>query len=257
MKFVILFASAALGFLPVQASIFGDWEPPASNDVRSPCPMLNALANHGILPRDGKDITEEDTIAALGTGLNFDTELSRTLYKFAISTNPMPNATIYSLDHLSRHNIVEHDASLSRPDAYFSNQAVFNQTIFDETKSYWTLPVVDLRQAALSRLARVQTSRNENPNFTLNEQNGLTEVALFLSVIGDFTTATAIKSNLEYFFENERLPVELGWNRPLNVFTSSDLDNMVQRVVQATEEVSGGASKLRRGRRIVGTHPGF
>ncbi|KAI0595063.1 Chloroperoxidase [Biscogniauxia sp. FL1348] len=257
MKSVILFALATLGFLPIQARIFGDWKSPGSNDVRSPCPMLNTLANHGILPRDGKDITEEDTIAALGTGLNFDAELSRSLHKVAITTNPMPNATIYSLDHLSRHNIVEHDASLSRSDAYFSDPAVFNRTIFDETKSYWTSPVVDLRQAALSRLARVKTSRNEDPNFTLNEENGLTEVALFLSVIGDFTTATAIKSNLEYFFENERLPVQLGWTRPDNVFTNSDLDNMVQRVVQATEEVSGGASKLRRGRRIAGIHPGI
>jgi len=27
------------------------------NDSRSPCPALNALANHGYLPRDGKNIS--------------------------------------------------------------------------------------------------------------------------------------------------------------------------------------------------------
>ncbi|KAI5925297.1 Chloroperoxidase [Camillea tinctor] len=257
MKLAILSVSAALGFLPVQADIFGNWKAPSATDVRSPCPMLNALANYGILPRDGKNITEEDTIEALGTALNFDIELSRTLYGFAISTNPTPNATIYSLDNLGRHNIVEHDASLSRSDAYFSDPSVFNQTIFDETKSYWTLPIVDLRQAAMSRLARVRTSQRDDPNFVLNEKFGLTEVALFLSIIGDYTTATAMRSNLEYFFENDRLPIEFGWNRPLTVFTSADLDAMVQRVAQATEEVSGEDSRLRRGCRKTAKQPGL
>ncbi len=35
------------------------YQAPGPNDSRSPCPALNALANHGYLPRDGKDITPE------------------------------------------------------------------------------------------------------------------------------------------------------------------------------------------------------
>ena len=35
------------------------YQVPGPNDSRSPCPALNALANHGYLPRDGKDITPE------------------------------------------------------------------------------------------------------------------------------------------------------------------------------------------------------
>jgi hypothetical protein len=37
----------------------GQWpsfEPAKEGDSRSPCPALNAMANHGILPRDGKNI---------------------------------------------------------------------------------------------------------------------------------------------------------------------------------------------------------
>jgi hypothetical protein len=32
------------------------YEPPGPNDSRSPCPALNALANHGYISRDGKNI---------------------------------------------------------------------------------------------------------------------------------------------------------------------------------------------------------
>ncbi|KAI1503717.1 Chloroperoxidase [Biscogniauxia marginata] len=259
MKLSILFASATFNFISVWGDLHENWEPPRLGDVRSPCPMLNTLANHGILPRDGKDITENDTINALGTGLNFEEELSRSLHQIAITTNPTPNATMFSLDHLSRHNIIEHDASLSREDAYFGDPAVFNHTVFDETRAFWTGPIVDLRMAALSRLARLETSKVRNPSFTLNEQQeqlGLTEDALYLSVIGDITTATALKSQLEYFFENERLPFKLGWSKP-HALSSSDIANMLERVVHATEEVSEEVSRLRRRRSTIGIHPVF
>ena len=35
------------------------YQPPGPDDSRSPCPALNALANHGYLPRDGKNIPPE------------------------------------------------------------------------------------------------------------------------------------------------------------------------------------------------------
>jgi hypothetical protein len=81
--------------------------------VRGPCPMLNSLANHGYLPRDGKNITLNITIDALGTAFNIDEELAEFLYDEAIATNPSyPNATEFSLANLVRHNILEHDSSL-------------------------------------------------------------------------------------------------------------------------------------------------
>jgi hypothetical protein len=48
--------------LPSYDWIIGhDWVPSVlvANSSRSPCPMLNTLANHGYLPRDGKNITKE------------------------------------------------------------------------------------------------------------------------------------------------------------------------------------------------------
>jgi len=74
--------------------------------------MLNTLANHGFLPHDGKNIDRNRTLYALNTGLNMTEELASFLFDFAVGTNPTPNATTWSLDNLSRHNVLEHDASL-------------------------------------------------------------------------------------------------------------------------------------------------
>ncbi|KAI9595483.1 hypothetical protein BDF19DRAFT_442116 [Syncephalis fuscata] len=47
-----------------------DWHPlpfkKAENGARSPCPLLNTLANHGYLPRDGRNINSKALNSALG-----------------------------------------------------------------------------------------------------------------------------------------------------------------------------------------------
>ena len=47
----------------------GDWQQPGPNDIRGPCPGLNALANHGFLPRDGKNIHITDIVTAMNDHL--------------------------------------------------------------------------------------------------------------------------------------------------------------------------------------------
>lgn len=74
--------------------------------------MLNALANHGYLPRSGKNISEESTVHALVSILNIQSDVAEGLFKNALTTVPDEKATTFSLTDLSRHNIIEHDASL-------------------------------------------------------------------------------------------------------------------------------------------------
>ncbi|KAI0387996.1 Chloroperoxidase [Hypomontagnella monticulosa] len=261
MKLTLLFITSIIGSVPALADLYKDWEQPRPGDVRAPCPMLNTLANHGFLPHDGKDITEDDTVKALGTALNFDEEISKLMHKFAVSTNPAANATTYNLDHLSRHNVLEHDASLSRVDAYFGNQAIFNKTVFDQTRSYWKGPILDLNESVRARLARLETSNATNPTFALSDlakSFGLGEIAAYLAVLGDITSATAVKARIEYFFainatEHERLPTKLGWTKP-NVLSKADFTDMLQRVMNATEEVSGGAVKFPKRSGIASLH---
>ncbi len=65
--------------------------------VRGPCPMMNTLANHGYLPRDGRNITKPNAVHALTTALNFNTSLAELMFEQAIIANPEPNATFFTL----------------------------------------------------------------------------------------------------------------------------------------------------------------
>ena len=50
----------------------GDYQPPNATDLRSPCPVVNAFANHGLIPRDGRNVRAEELNAAmneLGLGI--------------------------------------------------------------------------------------------------------------------------------------------------------------------------------------------
>ncbi|RAL12605.1 peroxidase family protein [Aspergillus homomorphus CBS 101889] len=222
------------------------WSPAGTNDVRSPCPMLNTLANHGILPHDGKDITEQQTIDALYKALSIDEQLARSLHQQALTTNPQPNATTFSLNHLSRHNILEHDASLSRQDFYFGNNHDFDQAVFDETRSYWIFPIIDIKAAATARQARINTSKANNPTHTLSslaQAVSLAESSAYIIVFGNKWAGTVRRSLIEYFFENERLPIELGWMKSKDNITTNDVITMAQRIANATVAIGEGLLK--------------
>ncbi|PQE18971.1 sterigmatocystin biosynthesis peroxidase stcC protein [Rutstroemia sp. NJR-2017a WRK4] len=247
------------------------WQAPTKDAVRGPCPMLNSLANHGYLPRNGKDITLNITIDALGTALNIDPVLSEYLYDEAITTNPdYPNATVFSLANLVTHDILEHDASLSRVDYYFGNPQPFNQAIFDQTRSHWTADIITVTMAANARYARVQTSNKTNPTFGLSELGsafGYGESAAYIGLLGDKTSGTVRKNIVEYLFaspavaeprtyvlftENERLPTELGWHKVTETFTFDNLLDLMDRIMALTPGVGINATEsaavARRGR---------
>ncbi|KAI0138289.1 Chloroperoxidase [Pestalotiopsis sp. NC0098] len=234
---------------PAALADFGTWSPPGPDDVRAPCPMLNSLANHGFLPHDGKDITLDITTAALGDALNVDKSLSQFLHDKAVSTNPTPGATTFSLDDLSNHNILEHDASLSRADFYWGDDHTFNETVFNETRSYWTNETVTVEMAAAARLARVDTSMATNPTYSMSDlgnEFSLGETAAYIIALGDRDDATVPKSFVEYLFENERLPLDLGWVRPDELIDLDDVQDMLFRVIDATDSDAEMAEKLRR-----------
>ncbi|KAK7996584.1 hypothetical protein PG989_004624 [Apiospora arundinis] len=199
---------------------------------------MNALANHGYLPHDGRDIERDTLLDALEEAVNFDRPLSDFFFQGALETVPVANATRLSLHHLSKHNAIEHDGSLSRPDAFFStHQDVFDPTVFAEARSYWPDPVITLRQVAAARLARVRTANRTNPAFELSKFGttvSLTEQAIYMVALGDVAAGTVRREYVEYFFENERLPFELGWEKSKFAITQKHLDGMVGRVAAET-----------------------
>lgn len=74
--------------------------------------MLNALANHGFLPRDGYNITQEMTETVFLNILNIHPALARKQFQFGLTSVDSPNATAFSLADIRNHNKTEHDGSM-------------------------------------------------------------------------------------------------------------------------------------------------
>lgn len=96
---------------PSGADVSGFPPPNSAANHRSPCPALNSLANHGYLPRDGKNLTPELIRNAIVDVFNVDETLAERL------TRPLPQQL--TLADLSVHGFIEHDASLVHDDTYF------------------------------------------------------------------------------------------------------------------------------------------
>ncbi|KAI0554288.1 Chloroperoxidase [Xylaria curta] len=212
MKFVtLLFPAIVLGAYP-----YGTFKPEDPTDTRGVCPMLNTLANHGFLPRNGRNINQNQTVQGLYDALNIDQEFGQKLFNAGRLANPMPNATTFNLDHINRHDFFEHDGSLSRQDAYFGQWSRFNQTVWNWTMAYYTGDLLDVQIVANARAQRHMRSNLTNPEYKLSELGyrfSVGEQALILSVIGDKITRTCPKKFVDYLFRNERFPYSIGWKK--------------------------------------------
>ncbi len=108
----------------VAAFPVGEWHPAGPGDHRSPCPGLNALANHGYINRNGRNITRNDIEAAAykALGVGYDVTAIATI-NAQIAAEIFPNGVMSSLWALNAtHNVIEHDASLSRNDKYLGKK---------------------------------------------------------------------------------------------------------------------------------------
>ncbi|RAK90419.1 hypothetical protein BO79DRAFT_226781 [Aspergillus costaricaensis CBS 115574] len=60
-----------------------EFHPAGAGDLRSPCPVLNALANHGIISCDGRNITAnqlKDALKYIGVGIDIRLGLVNSAY---------------------------------------------------------------------------------------------------------------------------------------------------------------------------------
>lgn len=91
----------------------------------------------------------------------------------------------------------------SRSDAFFGNNHVFNQTVFDYTKAWWTAETLTPMMLANSKLARQLQSRADNPEYRFTEsveEFSLGEVTAPVIAFGDLATGEVPRALVEYFF---------------------------------------------------------
>ncbi|TFY79194.1 heme-thiolate peroxidase [Hericium alpestre] len=188
----------------------GKWPefvPPGEGDSRCSCPALNAMANHGIIPRDGRNIRFRDLTAAIRHTYNFAPTFCIFVprYMAQILDRSYVSGTL-DLEDVDVHNGIEHDASLTREDAFFlPSQSQPSPSRVQELLACASGPALPPsvmpvkpseadaklnlnRSLTLADLARLTSkrraeSRKHNPQFSLStfhKMFGSSKCALFL-----------------------------------------------------------------------------
>ncbi|KAF7304533.1 HEME-HALOPEROXIDASE domain-containing protein [Mycena chlorophos] len=228
------FASLALlSFVAVAVAFsepFGhQYQKPGPNDSRSPCPGLNALANHGYLPRNGQNITVPQILEASLEGFNFDWAVLLSVAKQGLLTRTDKGSeTNMSLEPLVLHNLIEHDTSFSRSDYQngTGDALHFNETIYSVmANSNPGSDYYNTTSTAHVMYLRLEYSKATNPTL-INTDKEVTgraaTAALALTSMGNATTGVAPKKFVDILYREERLPFLEGW-KPSPVLITGEL----------------------------------
>jgi len=181
-----------------------EYHPPVEGDSRSACPMLNAMANHGILPHDGKNITFKDLNTKVRQTFNFAPSFCFFVPKFAADFLERSYWTgSFDLAELNMHapNAIEHDGSLTRQDvALVPDQGKPDLKLVDELlkEATGTMPdgsprltIPDLSRALSKRRYWAKKTNGEySESFFHNffgSSNSATMLTLFAGSIADLT----------------------------------------------------------------------
>ncbi|KAJ7510116.1 hypothetical protein B0H11DRAFT_1900485 [Mycena galericulata] len=214
--------------------------PPKPTDLRGPCPALNALANHGYLPRNGQNITIRNVLQVSQDVYNIDPALLIGVAKLGLLTSNEPDS--FTLDDLKLHGTIEFDASLSRGDFATGDNTHFNETIFSTLAN--SNPGVDYYNVT-------SAGQRTNPNLTNTDKEiGFRSFtfALTLAVFGNVTTGVTPKNFVQIWFREERLPFAEGWQRPASTLDPASVTALTGAVQEASNwSTSGGCPYIRSG----------
>ncbi|KAJ5855615.1 Chloroperoxidase [Penicillium soppii] len=222
-----------------------EYHPALPTDSRSPCPGLNALANHAYLPRSGKNIDLATLRNAVHDAYNYIPTSFDGAFAQAVSFNltTTGNASTFHLFDLARHDDIEFDGSLSRNDIYFGDDVHFDINVWTPVAHnlnlYDTLgpennQYVTVETAARARAARVKEAQRVNPSFNASANQIMGSpgtTALYLTTLWDDNVSAAPKAWVRAFFEEERIPFLEGFGHSVIPRTEANFTEMTKRVL--------------------------
>ncbi|KZT08139.1 chloroperoxidase-like protein [Laetiporus sulphureus 93-53] len=152
--------------------LWPQYVPPTPTDSRSSCPALNAMANHGILPHSGRNISFRQLNTAIHTTYNFSPTFCFFVPNYAAGMlNKNYWTDTFDLEDIDVHNCIEHDASLTREDSYLvADQTKPSKQLVEALLASATGPGGALTAADLSRYSgkRRMDARRTNGQFSMS-----------------------------------------------------------------------------------------
>ncbi|EJF61120.1 Cloroperoxidase [Dichomitus squalens] len=224
--------------------------PATPGDSRSPCPALNALANHGYLPRDGRNVTASQLITAIEQQYKLDAAFTQTLVYGGLAKCGHWDGLSCKLDlhDLAKHNVIEHDGSLVHDDT--APGETFAPTRVDPDLLHQLLDTSDSDFLTLHDLCQAQVTRQDasRPIGSVPAVVSKGELDLIYEVFGIVPgskeaseTATnggklvVPKSYLKQWLGQERLPD--GWKGPVNAITLTSLVSHIHQIGGIEKEI--------------------
>ncbi|KAI0767454.1 chloroperoxidase-like protein [Fomes fomentarius] len=224
---------------------------PQQGDSRCSCPALNAMANHGILPHSGRNISFKQLSDVVRRTYNFAPTFCFFVPKYAADMlNRSYWTDSFDLSDLDAHNCIEHDGSLVRVDsAEDPDQSKINLPLVERVLKAGTGPNGDLLPADLSRLLgqRRLESKKANQSFSqapIHRFFGSSNASTMLTIFGGKV------QDLRPLLTEERLPD--GWQPRIlhrQGLTMMEFNNVVLKVeLGVKEEVDGSLQAAGRER---------
>ncbi|KAI1361898.1 putative chloroperoxidase [Xylaria arbuscula] len=188
---------------------------PKSTDSRSPCPMLNTLANHGYLPHDGRNITVEDIGNAIFDATNWVADFGIKPATFAFQGL---GKTSIQLSDLNNPKGGEHVASLTRNDASSGDSNTISSTRVTQFLADSKTNFVTIESLAKTR-NRLDTTSNPLPTaqeISIGQGEGALLMLLMRDTYGalsaiNATTIRAPKERTKVWLLEEKFPTAQGW----------------------------------------------
>lgn len=172
------------------------------------------MANHGFLPRSGKNIDLAAVRSGVSRAYNYAPTTFDGAFEQALAFNltTTGNRSTFNLADLKKHDNIEFDGSLSRNDFYFGDDLNFDHAIWMTVADRLGLyeighsemdKYVTVETAAKARAARVRDAMRVNPTFnaSANEMSGSPgTTALYLTTLWDDKVGAAPKAWIRAFF---------------------------------------------------------
>jgi Peroxidase, family 2 len=203
--------------------------------------MLNTFANHGFLTRDGRNITKDEFNNAQVAALNFHPDLASGTTNAMVAKlgSPKNSSAAFDLEDFASHSYTEHDASLTRLDILQGSVVDVNPGLVLKLLDDSSLPWLNTSSVGRSRARREAESKAIgspplSDAFTHFAQLESSFILLVFGVGGDQNSIDKIgapKDRLKEFLNEERFPINKGWQKSETVVTS-DLQKAIIAGIQ-------------------------
>jgi hypothetical protein len=200
---------------------------------------------------NGRNITVAMFTQALSEVYNIEAAFATSLATDALSAVPHSAPNALDLSDLNKHDVIEHDASLTRNDAIqgdnYSVQPNLVQALLADAAGTGSDGVLTITSLSKSRVRREAESKKAGSPALSSKMATLAygESALLLQVLGHLGKAAGAehavpKAAAQRWLLEEQLPE--GWTKPQQVISKTSTGTLAAKVLAARTVTSAGGA---------------